>query len=1103
VLIDIYGGKSHADVKLPTETVTGTSSARESLIRKIREELFGPQSAEEIIEDFPVNNYLTGVLFPSDLEFDAAEDDSHNDYSPEEDSDEIDTVPSPSQSLRPSSMGLSCDIDEKCANVTIQVEFGTYTFIEFKDGRSRWQRKAHHHELQVQLLGPQADEKRSGRTPIGKGALIRWTARPRKNRKSVMLTVFLVNSNKQADDFNGNSLFQPKISLRASDNSSVIVQRSFEKFPGTIESEAETYELLFRDKREFAIGHGCSVSWGPSTTERTTEVWTTFIPEVEAVRLDPYDFSFDGNSMSRLADESRPAGVRALLRPLPDNYEKWINGLESRIKDLPSSLQAVAKSHLVRCKESLSRIREGIEIVCSDREALQAFRFANQAMSLQLAQVPVINTFLATKKRPLASPRTQVWHPFQLAFVLLNLKGIVDPASSDRLIVDLLWFPTGGGKTEAYMGLACFVMAYRRLRAKKAKRIGSGVAIIMRYTLRLLTTQQFQRAATLMCACELIRRHDPQTWGNEPFLVGLWVGLASTPNTFDQARDALDLLSKGAPSPHTPIQLHNCPWCGEPLRVRDYWIETQREWTLVSCPHIQCEFHGKKIAKSLPVLTVDQDIYRRCPALLIATVDKFARIAWKAEAASIFGNVNRRCPLHGYLTSSEAHGMHRDPSDSKSTPLRIPSGIPPPELIIQDELHLINGPLGTMVGLYETAIDFLCTVRDRSSVVPPKVIASTATIRRARDQIRKIFMRETSQFPPPGIDAGDSFFAREKKLGANLGRIYLGICAPGRSPKYALVWIYASLLQNAMNLASQGASIDPYWTLIGYFNSLRELGGALRLTEDDIPVRMGLIARRQNVRERDIRVNLELTSTVGSTAIPQVLSRLSLSVGDPSAIDILLATNMLSVGVDIQRLGLMVVNGQPKTTSEYLQATSRVGRSHPGLIVTLYNWYKARDVSHYERFESYHASLYRHVDAVTVTPFAPRARDRGLKAVIVGMSRMLDPALRENGGASKFSRTLPVIKQIEQVIDNRSKMLDPGEAAEVKRELDAALDLWEEMVQNHGAKLVYQLPPPPYSHVGNLHALLKHADDNSGGDSWKTPDSLRNVEPVANMYYFR
>jgi hypothetical protein len=295
--------------------------------------------------------------------------------------------------------------------------------------------------------------------------------------------------------------------------------------------------------------------------------------------------------------------------------------------------------------------------------------------------------------------------------------------------------------------------------------------------------------------------------------------------------------------------------------------------------------------------------------------------------------------------------------------------------------------------------------------------------------------------------------------------------------------------------------VDPYWTLVGYFNSLRELGGALRLTEDDVPVRMGLVAKRQHTVDREIRVNLELTSRMGSTAIPQVLSRLGLSMGNPSAIDILLATNMLSVGVDIQRLGLMVVNGQPKTTSEYLQATSRVGRSQPGLIVTLYNWYKARDVSHYERFEAYHAELYRHVDAVTVTPFSPRARDRGLRALIVGMARMLDPVLMENQGASKFSRTLPVIQQIKHVIEERSKMLDPSEAAEVRKELEAALDSWDDMVQRYGSKLVYQPPPAPYAHIGNFHPLLRHADDNTVGDSWKTPDSLRNVEPEANLYY--
>ncbi len=1068
------------------------SEVRSFLVDQLRKSLIGPVTDDEEIDDLPTNNYLGGILYPQDTRFDPADDDAHNDSAIDDESEEEEPAPTLSQSLRPSSIGFTCELEENARNVRLNVSFGTYSPVML-DGQKypKWKRNAHKREFDLDL---EATPKPIELSPNGK---IRWTTSPRPLRGSRVLSLFLINTSRK-DDI-GEHIFQPRIALEGVRGEKPFIQRNYGVFPGTArDSDDASLDLLFRDKFEFAIGHGISVVWRDVVGGHCGSIQTEFIPSYESPRLDAFTFPMEGLNLQRLASESSPANLRKLLQPLPMLYEKWINETEARIASLPSTLQNRALDHINRCREALNRMRDGIEAVCEEREAFESFQFANQVMLLQLTRVPWIADFRRTRKRkPLPTPNAS-WRPFQLAFVLICLRGIIDYRSEDRKLVDLLWFPTGGGKTEAYLALSAFVMAHRRLTATRAATEGGGVAIIMRYTLRLLTVQQFQRASMMICACEIIRRQAPEKWGTEPFLVGLWVGQSLTPNDFDEAKAVLQAQQTGQRVEGTPVQLHFCPWCGESMGPKDYWADSSRRWILTRCPRFECEFHGKTPDTALPVMTVDEDIYTRCPALVISTVDKFARIAWNYRAAALFGRVSRYCPRHGYLVPADIHSdSHGSLGTLSAVKVKSLLRLPPPSLIIQDELHLISGPLGTMVGLYETAIDYLCSWKDRGVIVPAKVIASTATIKRAGDQVYRLFWRATNQFPPPGLDAGDSFFAKELSLQDRPGRLFVGVCVPGRSVKFALVWLFASLLQGAQFQKTNGASVDAFWTLVGYFNSLRELGGALRLTEDDIPKRMEYVAKKNLVRP--IRISEELTSRMGSASIPVILSMLDQEVNSPNCIDILLATNMLSVGVDVQRLGLMVVNGQPKGTSEYLQATSRVGRRHPGLIITLYNWFKARDMSHYERFVAYHSMLYRHVDVTSVTPFAPRARDRGLKALIVGLSRLLDPKLMANQDASRFDASLPVIAEIKEVLEKRSESLEPKEATHVKQEIANALDLWEDLVETYGSRLVYQLGR--HRSISNHHPLLRHMQDATPDDAWKTPDSLRNVERGANLYY--
>jgi hypothetical protein len=444
------------------------------------------------------------------------------------------------------------------------------------------------------------------------------------------------------------------------------------------------------------------------------------------------------------------------------------------------------------------------------------------------------------------------------------------------------------------------------------------------------------------------------------------------------------------------------------------------------------------------------------------------------------------------------------------------SALRPPDLVIQDELHLISGPLGSLVGLYETAVDALATWEVDGTAVRPKVIASTATIRRAGDQVARLFARGLKVFPPPGLDARDSFFAlqrdRPQEQDDRPGRRYLGICAPGRRYKQVLIRAYLAQLSAAWTVLGRqpGPEADAYMTLVGYFNSLRELGGMRRLVEDDVQNRLFRADERGQGRGRLILE--ELTSRKSASEIPATLDQLGVerlnqdkrggggrppkgARYEPPSIDVLLATNMISVGVDVQRLGAMVVAGQPKSTSEYIQATSRVGRRFPGLVMTVYNWARPRDLSHYETFGHYHATLYRQVEALSVTPFAPRALDRGLTGVLASLLRLGDPAYNDNPGAGRVDPADALAVAARAAIRDRAGgQIGPGAAGALDERIATLLDAWRAEAQVGQRTLVYQRRGKSDADV----SLLQEPGI-EGWSRWTVPTSMRNVETAVPL----
>lgn len=1154
--------------------------ARSDLVDHLRAELIGPAGGgEERISQRPTSRYLIGRLAPAGTTVDEMEDDGAGVAGADGDDADVGDLSPISMAMNPSSIGLSFIVADACGPITVTARWGTYSRLEpgVDDAEAPVEQEGVGEEgaqtgppAVAAPAGPPEAPRRSawGRveysesmtfdpsvgTPqrrdlTGDGVFLEFLLRAR-SEGGVAISAFLVNRREvpAGERIPDDSLwlFQPEISARCESGRAVFGARGIELVDDEAEAELLSNELLYWDRPEFAVGHGCAADWDAVEGDRlATEVRTAMVPSWELARIDPREDVPSELRMLELGGVGAAgvpgAKLREMLMPLADAYAEWIEG-ELVAKSLPAvadRLRATAETHIDRCRITHSRMVEGIELICSGPEEVrEAFCFANRAMALQRQRSEIA---LGRRQGRTVEPREPKWRPFQIAFVLINLPGMADRRHSDREVADLLWFPTGGGKTEAYLGLAAFALAHRRLRqALPGQRSDAGVSVLMRYTLRLLTIQQFQRATTLVCACEHLRREEG-AWGSVPFSIGLWVGRAATPNRYSderlnnpgakqvlQAMAGLSPMEKAPAGKGSPIQLLNCPWCGTELRVHqgrsDYQLDDECEMVRIHCFDEECAFGVH--SDGIPAHTVDQQVYRHVPSLVIATVDKFAQMPFNGRIQSLFGRVSHYCERHGFLSDGEGgdHTAQRhNATPGHPTVTVVPTDpLEPPDLIIQDELHLISGPLGTLVGAYETAVDYLASSSVDEDLIPPKIVASTATIRRAHKQVGALFDRRVQIFPPSGVKSTDSWFGREVPIDSDHpGRLYLGIYAPGKSVKTALVRVYASLLARAQALLLAEPDVaDPYMTLVGYFNSLRELGGALRLVEDDIPGRMKVLWRRDPDEwpRRYLNTREELTSNKKAEEVPRILGMLErVFTGEPPEpgnypVDTLLASNMISVGVDVDRLGLMVVNGQPKTTAEYIQATSRVGRQSPGLVVTVYNWTRPRDTSHYERFRSYHGSLYRFVEASSVTPFSSRSRDKALEGVLASMVRLGDRGMTAEQNAGQLDRHEASVSAVIDVITGRAARVaylsgENGEAvgAVTRDEILQDLDNWER-AQSDGKNLswtragmgpIKRDQPPP---ADKRFLVQSQEDDAEPSGTFNAPGSLREVEGEIHVY---
>jgi hypothetical protein len=846
-----------------------------------------------------------------------------------------------------------------------------------------------------------------------------------------VVTVLLVNrrahlANRAADL---TTAFQVRLELACSEG---LLPRADLSAVDDTDFDRRLADLQYCDVVEYAVGHTISADWEKVAPVR--RAWTDPLPISEVERVAP-NTGIDGVvwKMEELAQLSADATkLHIALANLPEAYGAWIAAQADLVSGiLGRRRQEVARALIARMSIVQARIAAGITLLGREARARRAFAAMNEAVARAARRRNA-----GRQGDPAAEP-APAWRPFQLAFILLNLDGLTDKAHDDREVVDLLFFPTGGGKTEAYLGLAAYAIAHRRLSAGGV--LGAGVSVLMRYTLRLLTLDQLARAAGVVCALELMRRepawqeNGKSLLGDWPIEIGLWVGSAASPNR---------LGGKGNANPDTavvrvrryrrdgreaPAPLKACPWCATPFD-RDSFACTPNDIAPknleIRCANTACDFTG---SRALPVLTVDEAIYRRLPAFLIATVDKFAGLPWLGEAGAFFGQVTR----------ADEWGFY-GANDARTDGLSLWNGavLDPPDLIVQDELHLISGPLGTVAGVYETALDQLATRVVGGKRLRPKIVASTATVRRAEVQIRALFDRkETQVFPAPGPNRRDSFFAITEPPEKSPASWYVGLAAQGKGPKLIFLRALTTLLAAAMAAhADAGAAADPYMTAVCYFNALRELGGARRIVEDEVRTKLreyGTKRRRLDPPEgpfadRRLRAEdgiIELTSRVSTDQVAAAKAALEQTCnGVGVGVDVALATNMISVGLDITRLGLMLVQGQPKTAAEYIQATSRVGRDkdRPGLVLAVLNIHKPRDRLHYERFRQFHAAFYRAVEATSVTPWAARALDRALAAVVVSLVRHMLPEMTHQAAVKHLADHPDLQMKVRQTILDRA-----------------------------------------------------------------------------------
>ena len=1084
--------------------VTRMKEHRQRFLDWIRCQLIGPAHAGRL-QGSPLERYPAGVLYPANpgvSGIDPAGDDDDVEDLPIGGDDPIpDRAAKPVSRRRyvpPSSVGFSFFV-QAGGDLLLGITASGVTYKRCGERDERGQFTRHEYERDRFEHGFDWDESNadaSHRVTLPPDGLL-VDVRTRPHGAGQIVTVVLANRRDPSEsnsDRAEHCLFEARLEceIQAGD-----LKRYPRMDPTLMTEEEQEIELRYRHKPIYAVGHGAAVDWSVEHGEHP-RIWSEFMPAVDVpqVTVEPPDFDATVLVVGYLAEPENQPEVLKRLAAFVDAYERWVKRQWKQAEQLDQEQERTTAARICeRMDVAINRMRDGIELLRRNTVAAVAFHIANQAMLDQMQQ---------HQRRPGATSRKRApsWRPFQLAFLLTTIESTIREESDFRNLLDLIWFPTGGGKTEAYLGLIAFLIAWRRLKNPPG---GGGTTAIMRYTLRLLTRQQFERAARMICAIELLRRSSPERLGEEPITVGMWVGSAASPNRFSDAHICVQEMVAGDENAAHKLVLRACPWCDTPLKAPDSYRATAGEFHFL-CGNPACEFgpDGDSAEQiPLPCNVVDEALYQQPPTLLVATIDKFARLAWEERASVFFGG-----------------------AESDRTRRR------PPELIIQDELHLVAGPLGSVAGLYETALETVLALRG----IRPKYIASTATIRMAAEQVRSLYGREAAVFPPAGLSATDSWFARTDA--SRPGRLYVGYLAAALDQRHCLAPLAAALLAAPFaafsNQQDRDDLLEAWWTAVIYHGSLRGVSNSHNAYVTDIrdfarrldrerkeqasedadqkegdggtALESGARRSRRNgtgdaaAARAESRQNLaQVTSRATAQENARTFDQLAHDRGKPDCLDAVLATNMISVGVDVDRLALMVINGQPFTTAEYIQASSRIGRAAvPGLVVANYYRHQARSLSHYENFRPYHESFYRFVEPTSVTPFTRQVRNRALHAALVIALRHGCDELRANRSAGQFDAKMTSVRETVEKLKRRCRRAaDENLAHATADQLDRLVERWRqeaERCRDRKRGLHYEAKD------GGANALLCQFDDPDAG-VWRTLNSMRNVEETGLLQH--
>ena len=1064
-------------------------------------------------------------------------------------------------------------------------------------------------------------------------------------------------------------LFQPSIRINCSEEIKT-------KHIDFINESEKEFGFLYRDKPNVAIGHMCSAIWKSVDyvnqidinqlwpdynirLEKNSEYEKFLKPDLRTDFVPLFTASmpkFDLEENALLSSDELNAEMLSNLSPnelynrlikLVELYKIWIEDNSRNLKEVPSYYTKIADNIISNENTALDRIKRGIELIRDEDLVYTSFCFANKTIALQ-------NSWGNDKQE-------FKWWPFQIAFFLMSLEDIFYEDSNNKDFLDLLWIPTGGGKTEAYLGIMAFTIALRRLKAYENNETGAGTSIISRYTLRLLTVQQFRRTLKMVTAAELLRidksskgigwRPDYSEingdwiYGSTRFSTGLWVGGGVSPIHLLKSGGAIDVLEEKnvelGYNPGDPAQILKCPICGSWLSVpnsglndevnklhiivksslsekdlnstlygsfedndiinlknieskqlhegyyslsfeiygkftRNQFVSdiltpiTDNECEIASlgrfnigyfnslnaieriseddegvfdfeiwCTNPECKLNNiewvegcpysdddkkdfpdgnsKRVIYSpfemntrmpIPAYVIDDHVYTRCPTIIISTADKIARLAFESRAGAIFGNVNYFNKYYGYNRDAmfpKNVSQNLKKFNKKIKPLYAP------DLIIQDELHLIDGPLGSLFGLYESVVSAIIEKQGGN----PKYIASTATISNADKQVDVLFSKKLFQFPPHGLDISNNFFVKERSVEEawdeeTAGRVYLGVYAPGRGPMTPQVRLWGRMFNISNENKDLEKNINKYWTVVGYYNTIKELGGALALYRDDIINRLENISGVENKNRLSDDNKEELSSRISSTDLPIILDDLERD-GENPKYDAIFATSMFGTGVDVSHLSLMLMNSQPKTTGSYIQATGRIGRKTGGLIVDFFKAGRPRDLNHYEMFASYHSRINLGVEPVSVSPFSQGCISRGLGPALVAFLRN-SPNLNVNWASDDGKKPIKNLNSFKDIFDitcfieNRLNEMDNIEESlidSILLYLDECTERWKTVANSiedkRSLKIFEYYKDKPKQHVvlgdsgHEYNDKLKVVYNNA-------PQSLRDVEETIDFW---